>query len=82
MMQSEISVKVGGRVVKEHVVEVTGTLEEMEETIHALGKRAAAEALQATVEAVELPRPLFRKTKANCVTKAIKVVRSSDSTGR
>ena len=81
-MQVEISVKVAGRVVKEHVVEVTGTLEEMEETIHALGKRAAAEALQATVEAVELPRPLFRKTKANCVTKATKVVRSSDSTGR
>ena len=76
-MQVEISVKVGGRVVKEHKVQVTGTLEEMEETIHALGKRAAAEALQATVDAVEAPRPLFRKTKANCVTKATQAARSS-----
>ena len=79
-MQVEISVKVGGRVVKEHRAEVNGTLEEMEETIHALGKRAAAEALQATVNAVESPRPLFRKSEANCGTKATKVARSSDST--
>lgn len=77
-MQVEISVKVGGRVVKEHKVQVTGTLEEMEEIIHALGKRAAAEALQATVDAVDVPRPLFRKTKASCGTKATKVARSSD----
>jgi hypothetical protein len=81
-MQVEIAVKVGGRVVKTQVAEVSGTLEQMEEAIHALGKRAAGEALQATVEAVEVARPLFRKRAERGVTKATKAARSSGSTVR
>jgi hypothetical protein len=70
-MQVEIAVKVDGRLVKTHVQQVQGTLEQMEETIHALGKRVAGEALQASVEAVVGPRPLFRKRAACCGTGAI-----------
>lgn len=70
-MQVEITVKVDGRLVKTHVQQVQGTLEQMEETIHALGKRVAGEALQASVEAVAGPRPLFRKRAAPCGTGAI-----------
>jgi len=69
-MQVEITVKVDGRLVKTHVQEVTGTLEQMEETIHALGKRVSNEALQASVDTVMGPRPLFRKTEASCGTGA------------
>jgi len=53
-MQVEITVKVDGRLVKTHVQEVTGTLEQMEETIHALGKRVSNEALQASVDTGKL----------------------------
>jgi hypothetical protein len=74
-MQVEITVKVDGRQVKTHVQQVQGTLEQMEETIHALGKRVAGEALQASVEAVAGPRPLFRKRAARCGTGAISPAR-------
>lgn len=70
-MQVEIAVKVDGRLVKTHVQEVQGTLEQMEETIHALGKRVAREALQSSVESIVEPRPLFRKRAASCDTGAI-----------
>jgi hypothetical protein len=81
-MQVEIAIKVNGQPVKTHVAEVAGTLEEMEEVTHALGKKVACDTLQATVD-VGLPsRPLFRKRAASCVTKAIKAAVSSDSTGR
>lgn len=79
-MQVEISVKVDGRVVKTLVQEVNGTLEQMEETVHALGKRVSADALQASVNAVAGPRPLFRKTAASGGTGGIKVEPSSGST--
>ncbi len=69
-MQVEITVKVNGQLVKTHVAEVGGTLEEMEETIHALGKQVANHSLQASVEAVTNQRPLFRKRAASCDTKA------------
>lgn len=69
-MQVEIAVKVDGRLVKTHVQEVQGTLEQMEEAIHALGKRVACDALQASVQAVVAPRPLFRKRAATCDTGA------------
>ena len=71
-MQVEITVKVDGKLVSEHVEEVDGTLEQMEEKIHALGKALAGETLQASVEAVAGPRPLFRRPAASCVTKAAK----------
>jgi len=80
-MQVEIAIKVNGQTVKTHLAEVAGTLEEMEEVTHALGKKVACDALQATVD-VGLPsRPLFRKRAATCVTRAIKAAASSGSTG-
>ena len=68
-MQVEITVKVNGRVVREQVEQVAGTLEDMEETIDAMTRRVAAAALQASVDAVSAPRPLFRKREASCVTR-------------
>jgi hypothetical protein len=79
-MQVEIIVKVDGQVTKRHVQEVCGTLEKMEETIHALGKRVSNSALQASVNRVSGPRPLFRKTAVSGGTKGTRVARSSDST--
>ena len=70
-MQVEITVKVDGQLVKTHVEQVQGTLETMEEAIHALSKRVAGETLQATVEAVAAPRPLFQKRAARCGTEDI-----------
>jgi hypothetical protein len=69
-MEVEVTVKVDGRLVKTHVQQVQGTLEQMEETIHSLSKRVAGEALQATVQAVAGPRPLFRETAERCGTAA------------
>jgi hypothetical protein len=68
-MQVEIAVKVDGKVVQTHKAEVSGTLEQMEETIHALGKRVANQTLQASVNAAEAPRPLFQNRAANSATK-------------
>ncbi|HEY4330576.1 MAG TPA: hypothetical protein VGN88_12630 [Phycisphaerae bacterium] len=81
-MHVEISIKVNGQMVKTHAAEVAGTLEEMEEVTHALGKKVACDALQATMDVREVPRPLFRKRAETCVTKAIKAAVSSVSTGR
>lgn len=60
-MQLDISVKVNGQLVQTHVKEVSGTLEQMEETIHALSKQVAGQTLQASINAVASPRPLFSK---------------------
>ena len=68
-MQVEITVKVNGQVVREHVEQVSGTLEDMEEKIDALSRQVAGAALQASVDAVTSPRPLFRKREESCVTK-------------
>jgi hypothetical protein len=80
-MQVEICIKVDGRVVKTHVQQVEGTLENMEETIHALGKRVAGDTFQASVNAVTGPRPLFRKTEESGGIAGTKVARLSDSMG-
>lgn len=77
-MQVEITVKVNGKLVKRLVERVDGTLEDMEETVDALSRKVAGQTLQATVDAVESPRPLFRKRAAGCVTRATKLGRSSD----
>jgi hypothetical protein len=69
-MKVEITVKVNGELVREHVERVEGTLEQMEEKIHALGQQVACEALQATVDRVTAPRPLFRPKAAHTGTKA------------
>lgn len=69
-MQVEITVKVNGQVVREQVEQVSGTLEDMEEKIDAMTRQVAGAALQASVDGVPPPRPLFRKREASCVTKA------------
>jgi len=68
-MQVEITVKVDGQMVTQHVEQVDGTLEQMEETIDALSRQVAGAALQASVEAVASPRPLFRRRAGSCDTK-------------
>jgi hypothetical protein len=68
-MKVEITIKVDGRLVKRHVEQVGGTLEQMEETIDALSRSVASDTLQASVSAVEQPRPLFRQPAADCGTK-------------
>jgi hypothetical protein len=68
-MQVEITVKVNGQVVREHIEQVSGTLEDMEEKIDALSRQVASAALQASVDAVTAPRPLFRKKEESSVTK-------------
>lgn len=68
-MKVEITVKVDGRLVKRHVEQVAGTLEQMEEKIHALSKTVAGETLQASVDAVVPPRPLFQQRAGGCGTK-------------
>jgi hypothetical protein len=68
-MQVEITVKVNGQVVREHVEQVSGTLEDMEEKIDAMSRQVASAALQASVDAVSAPRPLFRKKEENSATK-------------
>lgn len=74
-MQVEITVKVDGRLVKQHVEQVDGTLEQMEEKIHALSKSVAGETLQASVDAMVEPRPLFRRRADGCGTKGTKPAR-------
>ena len=69
MQQVEITVKVNGQVVKQQVEQVDGTLEQMEEKIDAMSRALAAAALQASVDAVAPPRPLFRHRGANSDTR-------------
>lgn len=64
-MKVEITVKVNGQLVKKHVEQVEGTLEQMEEKIDALARTVAGETLQASVDAVAEPRPLFRQRAAS-----------------
>ena len=63
-MQVEITIKVNGQAIQTHAAEVGGTLEQMEEAIHALGKKVAHDALQGAVDVVVPQRPLFRKPAA------------------
>ena len=60
-MKVEITVKVDGKLVKKHMEQVEGTLEQMEEKIDALSRTVASETLQASVDAMPEPRPLFRQ---------------------
>lgn len=61
-MQVEITVKVDGRLVTQHVEQVEGTLEQMEETVDALSRKIAGKTLQASVDAMPQSRPLFRQS--------------------
>ena len=71
-MEVEITVKVNGQVVGQHVELLKGTLEEMEETIDAMSREVARSTLQAGVDAVAPPRPLFQKRAASYGTKDTK----------
>ncbi len=77
-MQVEITVKVNGRDVKKVVEQVEGTLEQMEEKIDALSRVVASETLQASVDAVPQPRPLFRPRAEGSATGDTSRGRSSD----
>jgi hypothetical protein len=72
LMQIEITVKVNGQIVREHIEQVSGTLEDMEEKIDAMSRQVASAALQASVDAVTPPRPLFRKKEESSATKDTK----------
>ena len=71
-MKVEITVRIDGQVVREHVGQVSGTLEDMEEKIDAMSREVAGAALQASVDAVTPPRPLFRKGEESSATKDTK----------
>ena len=72
MQQVEVTIKVNGQVVEEQIEYVDGTLEQMEERIDAMSRELAAKALQASVDAVAPPRPLFRHGVENSATKGSK----------
>lgn len=76
-MNVEITVKVDGQLVTKHVESVEGTLEQMEETIDALSRKVAGSALQASVDSVAQPRPLFRQPAAGFAIRDTKPERSS-----
>ena len=64
-MEIEITVKIDGKLVKQHVEVVCGTLRDLEEKIDRLSRRIAADTLQASVDQTPAERPLFRKTAAS-----------------
>ena len=69
-MQVTITIEIDGKRVTERTTAMEGTLEQMEETAIALGRKIACETLQAGVDAVADPRPPFRPSTACCATKA------------
>ncbi|MFQ5472683.1 MAG: hypothetical protein ACE5FA_07350 [Dehalococcoidia bacterium] len=75
MQQVKVTVEVNGHVVKQQVEQVDGTLEQMEEKIDAMSRNLAAAALQASVDAVTPPRPLFRRTEGSGGTRGTKLER-------
>ena len=77
-MQVEITVKVDGHLVKKHTEQVEGTLEQMEEMVDALSRTVASDTLQASVDSLPQPRPLFRPTADGSGTRAINLEHSSD----
>lgn len=72
MQQVKITVEVDGEVVEQVVEQVEGTLEEREEKIDALARQLAAKTLQASVDRVSVPRPLFLRREENTGTKGSK----------
>ena len=72
MQQVKITVEVDGEVVQQVVEQVDGTLEQREERIDALTRQLAAKTLQASVDRVAVPRPLFRRRVENSGTKGSK----------
>jgi len=60
-MKVEVTVKVDGQLVTQHVEQVEGTLEQIEEAIDVLSRKVAGQTLQASVDAIPESRPLFRQ---------------------
>ncbi len=75
MQKVKITVEVDGEVVEQVVEQVDGTLEQREEKIDAMTRQLASRMLQASVDRVDVPRPLFRRKAANCDTKDSKRAR-------
>lgn len=76
-MKVEISIKVEGGLVERFTKDVDGTLEQMEEMVHALSREVAQSTLQASVDAVAPPRPLFRPRGESFAIRDIARERSS-----
>ena len=72
MQQVKITVEVDGEVVEQVVEQVEGTLEQMGEKIEAMTRQLAAKTLQASVDRVTVPRPLFRRRGESSDTKGSK----------
>jgi hypothetical protein len=72
MQKVKITVEVDGKVVDQVVEQLDGTLEQREEKIDALTRQLAAKTLQASVDRLSLPRPLFRRRVANSDTRGSK----------
>lgn len=72
MQQVKITVEVDGEVVQQVVEQVEGTLEQMEDKIDALTRELAAATLQASVDRVAVPRPLFLRRGETCDIKGSK----------
>lgn len=70
MIKVEITVKVDARLVKTHVEQVEGTLDQVEEKIDALSRTVASDTLQASVDAVPQSRSLFRPMAGGSNTRA------------
>jgi hypothetical protein len=71
-MQVEITVRIDGQEVTRRVETVDGTLNQMEERIFLLTQELAKQTLQASVDRVAVPRPLFRRKAENGGTRDTK----------
>ena len=71
-MQVEITVRIDGQEVTRRVETVDGTLNQMEEQILLLTQELANQTLQASVNRVAVPRPLFRQPAENGGTRDTK----------
>ena len=72
MQQVKITVEVDGVVVEQVVEQIDGSLEQMEDKIDAMTRQLAAKTLQATVDRVVVPGPLFLRKGEDCDTKGSK----------
>ena len=74
-MEVKITVEIDGQLVEQHIEQLNGTLEDMEETIDGMSRRVACAALQASVDSVTPPRPLFRRRAESSGTRATRAER-------
>lgn len=72
MQRVKITVEVDGEVVEQVIEHLDGTLEQREDKIDAMTRQLAAKTLQASVDRVAAPRPLFRRRGESSDTKGSK----------